>query len=153
MSWAIYGSYQASVYYPDDTAYTPTAYNAAAADLYVFTAPLPLVLVGLLLEITTAYVVDAVAQVLSLDYRVTHNSDVGRVELCTITAVNAWADGEIKANFFSPVDLAAGQQFIIEQKVQGTSGGAAAGAGIPKPLFFFRPEITELMDYFDLVTV
>lgn len=157
MSWAIYGSYEVEVWDErdcdaSDGSLTPTGYNAAAADLFVFTVRRPIVVVAFLLEVTTAYVVDAVAQVLSLDHRVTHNSDTGRVELATLTAVNAWADGAIKLNEFNGIDVDPGEQLVIEQKVQGTSGGAAAGACNPLIAWYPRSEIRSLMTNLEVVT-
>jgi len=154
MSWSIYGSYEFELLTAPgaDVAFTPTAYTAAAADLYVFTARQPLVVVAFGLEVTTVVNVDAVAQVLSLDHRVTHNSNVGRVELATITLVDGWTDGSIKLNRFNGIDIDPGEQLVIECKTQGTSGGAAAGATIPFVCVFVRPEIDALMTNFALVT-
>ena len=154
MSWAIYGSYEVGILSAPlaDAAYTPTAYNAAAADLFVFTVRRPIVVVGFGIEITTTFNVDATAQVLSLDHRPNHNSNTDRVELATITMVNAWADGKIKLNEFNGIDVDPGEQLVIECKVQGTSAGAAAGASIPFICWLPRAEIRALMTNLAIVT-
>jgi hypothetical protein len=154
MSWGIYGTFEVGLLSAPlaDVAYTPTAYNAAAADLFVFTARRPMTVVGFGYEVTTTVNVDAVAQILSLDHRVTHNSNVGRVELATITLVDGWTDGSIKLNRFNGIDIDPGEQLVIECKTQGTSGGAATGATIPFVCVFVRPEIDALMTNFALVT-
>jgi len=154
MSWGIYGTFEVGLLSAPlaDVAYTPTAYNAAAADLFVFTARRPMTVVGIGYEVTTTVNVDAVAQILSLDHRVTHNSNVGRVELATITLVDAWADGTIILNEFNGIVIDPGEQLVIECKTQGTSGGAAAGAGIPFFCWFPSSEIRDLMTNLEIVT-
>lgn len=146
MAWAIYGSFEAGVLCEihADAKLTPTAYNAAAADLFVFTARRPMTVVGFAVEVTTAYTVPTTAQVLALDKRSTHNSDVGRLELATITMDAARADGHQYIKEFNEVDLDPGQQLVIEQKVQGAGG---AGAGIPFILWYPRAEIPDLLTY------
>lgn len=148
--WSIYGSFEAGVLCEihADAKLTPTAYDAAAADLFVFTARRPLTVVGFAVEITTAYTVPTTAQVLSLDKRVTHNSDTDRLELATITMDAVRADGHIYVKEFNAVDLDVGQQLIIEQKVQGATG---AGAGIPFALIIPRAEIPDLQTYLHLL--
>jgi hypothetical protein len=153
MTWGIYGSYEVGILSEPiaDAAYTPTVVAAAAADLFIFTARRPMRVVGLGIEITTTYVIDVAdtAQVVSLDHRVTHNSNVGRVELAEIELVTGWADGDVKYQLFNGVDLEVGQQLVLEQKVQGVNGGAGvlAGALIPFALWYPRAEIPDLQQY------
>ena len=153
MAWGIYGSHEVGVLSEihADAKYTPVAYNAAAADIFVFTARRPMTVVGFGLEVTTAYAAMDTAQKMSLDKRATHGSDTGREELAEIAAVNAWADGHHYVKEFNAVDLDVGQQLIIEQKVQGTTSGAGAGACIPFILWYPRSEIPDLMSYLHLL--
>lgn len=123
-----YGSYDALVIHEilADAALTPIAYDAAAADLYVFTARRPMWVMGLGCEITTGYTAPATAQVVSLDLRVTHNSDVGRLEKTTLTMDEVRADGLIVHKRIDGFKVLPGQQVVIEQKVQGVTGAGAA---------------------------
>jgi hypothetical protein len=124
-----YGTYdlESMTAHHADAALTPTAYDAGAADLWVFTARNAMLVGGFGLEVTTAYVNGNQDQIASLDFRPTHNSDVGRVEKCTLTMNNAVvADGRIVRSFCDPFVVLPGQQVIIEQKQAGAVG---AGAG------------------------
>jgi hypothetical protein len=124
-----YGSYDLEALTPNraDAALTPTAYNAAAADLWVFTARNAMLVGGFGLEVTTAYANGGTDQIASLDFRPTHNSDTGRVEKATMTMNNAVvADGKVVRSFCDPFVVLPGQQVIIEQK---QAGGTGAGAG------------------------
>ena len=93
-----YGSYdlESLTAHHADAALTPTAYNAVAADLWVFTARNAMLVGGFGLEVTTAYADGGTDQIASLDFRPTHNSDTGRVEKATMTMNNAcrgrWED-------------------------------------------------------------
>ena len=153
MTWSIYGSYEVGVMSEihADAKHTPVAYDAAAGDKFVFTARRPMTVVGFGLEVTTAFAAMSTAQTMSLDKRVTHNSDTGRVELAEITTVNGWADGHHYIKEFNSVDLDVGQQLIIEQKVQGATGGGGAGACIPFILWFPRSELPDLQSYLHLL--
>ena len=100
-----YGSYdlEALTALHADAGLTPTAYNAAAADLWVFTARNAMLVGGFGLEVTTAYADGGTDQIASLDFRPTHNSDTGRVEKATMTMNNAIvADGRSCAGSASP---------------------------------------------------
>lgn len=153
MAWSIYGSFEAGVLNEihADAKITPVAYNAAATDKFVFTARRPITVLAFGLEVTTAYAAMDIAQKMSLDKRVTHDSDTGREELAEVTAVNGWANGHHYVKEFNAVDLDVGQQLIIEQKVQGTTSGAGAGACIPFILWAPRSEIPDLQDYLHFV--
>ena len=110
-----------------DAALTPTAYDAGAADLFIFTARNAMLIGGFGLEVTTAYQNGGTDQIASLDFRPTHNSDTGRLEKATLTLNNAVvADGKIVRSFCDPFVALPGQQVIIEQK---QAGGTGAGAG------------------------
>jgi hypothetical protein len=124
-----YGSYDYQSLTPNraDAALTPTAYNATAADLWVFTARNAMVVAGFGLEVTTAYTDGGTDQIASLDFRPTHNSDTGRVEKATMhMGDGAVADGKVVRVFCAPFVVLPGQQVIIEQKQAGATG---AGAG------------------------
>jgi hypothetical protein len=124
-----YGSYDAEILTPvfADAGLTPTAYNASAADLWVFTARRPLWVMGFGCEVTTAYADGGTDQIVSLDFRPTHNSDTGRVEKGTITLNNGVvADGKVVIKRLAGFKVLPGQQVIIEQKQAGATGAGAA---------------------------
>ena len=123
-----YGSYDAEVISAAqaDAGLTPTAYSAGAADLFIFTARRPMWVMGLGCEVTTAYTVPTTAQVVALDFRPTHNSDVGRLEKTTITMGSVRADGLVVHKRIDGFKVLPGQQVVIEQKTQGAVGAGAA---------------------------
>jgi len=149
MAWSIYGSYEVGVMSEvhADAKHTPVAYDAAAGDKFVFTASRPMTVVGFGFKVTTAYAAMSTAQKMSLDKRSAYGSDTGREELAEIGAVNGWAPGHHYVKEFNSVDLDVGQQLVIEQKVQGATGGGGAGACVPFILWFPRSEIPDLQEY------
>jgi hypothetical protein len=154
MAWSIYGSYEVGVMSEihADAKHTPIAANAAAADKFVFTARRPMTVVGFGLEVTTSYADMGTAdQTVSLDKRVTHDSDVGREELAAIPMKTGYANGHQYIKEFNSVDLDVGQQLVIEQKVQGAGGGGLAGACIPFIFWYPRSEIQDLQTNLHMV--
>jgi hypothetical protein len=122
-----YGTYdkQVKTEQDADAKLTPIAFDAAAGDKFVITAREPMCVTRFGVEITTAYANQTTNQKISLDKRVTHNSDVGRVELAEIELQNGYADGHVYYKDVDSINLDVGQQLVIEQKVQGAGAGGA----------------------------
>jgi len=129
-----------------DASQTAIAVNAATGDKATFTARVPMAVVGFGVEITTNYANQTTKQVVSLDKRPTHNSDTGREELAAITLENGYADGHIYRKKVSAVKVEAGQQLVVEQKVQGAGTGVAGGC-IPFIIWYPLAEVAGNQDY------
>jgi len=108
-----------------DAALTPIAVDAVAGDKFTITAREPICVTRFGVEITTAYAAQTTNQKISLDKRVTHNSDVGREELAVIELLNGYADGHVYFKDFDSINLNVGQQLVIAQKVAGAGAGVA----------------------------
>ena len=131
-----------------DANQTAIAVNATTGDKITFTARQPMMVVGFGLEISTTYAdMGTTAQVVSLDKRVTHNSDTGRVELAAITLATGYADGHVYLKKITATKLDVGQQLVVKQKVQGAGGGGLAGACIPFILWYPRAEVAGNQSY------
>ncbi|MEW6385913.1 MAG: hypothetical protein AB1491_00130 [Thermodesulfobacteriota bacterium] len=134
-----------------DAKFTPLAVDAVAADKFVFTAREPLTVTRFGLEITTAYANQTTKQKVSLDKRVTHNSETGRVELAEIELQNGYADGHIYYKNLNSIDLDVGQQLVIEQKVAG-AGSSVGGACNPFFCYHRRAEVAANQPYMHNLT-
>lgn len=127
------------------TGTTPVALTAA--DLMVFTAPVPCDIIRILGVVTTAFGADAHA--IAIDKRITPGSDTGRIDAAggTMTSSAARAVGTVIYHNCNPiVQLDAGQQCVI----QGTDA-SAAGVAIwfveYRPRAFVAPRIPTAVEY------
>ncbi len=129
-----------------DAKLTPTAWNAAAADLFVFTALDPMLVTRFGAHVTTTFAGQTTDPVISIALRPVPTDSSKDVELGTIEFKNAYAAGKIYVLRLNDVKVLAGQQIAIKMKTQGVASGGG-GAGAFSPLFAWSPapEVAALM--------
>lgn len=120
---------------------TAIAVEAAAADTHVYTILETIVVVEfrVLITVTIDYDTMTTAAVVALDHRVAYGSDTGRVELATITIPQATAAGKQLYKKITPKKIKAGEQLVVEVKVQG-AGGTEVGDWQPVIVYSPAPE-------------
>lgn len=120
---------------------TAIAIEAAAGDKFTFTILETIVVVEfrVLITVTIDYNVATTLAQVSLDHRVAYGSDTGRVELAVVTIPDATAAGKQLYKKFTPKKIKAGEQLVVETKVQG-AGGTELGDWLPVIVWSPAPE-------------